>query len=145
MAIVYRIEQEKGTSFALWDGLVTADMFLTHARHLISDPNWPAGRGLHLSDVQTAALDASIDDEVLQTAASLFGKNPKISNLKLAIVAQDEFRRATAFERFFSSFPSAIIVFNSVETACIWLGIEPQDAAKTLRSLRAILRGEADS
>lgn len=145
MGIVYRIDKEKGISFALWHGVITADEFLTHAQRLLADPDWPAHRALHLSDLQTAHVDDSVDDAVLEKAASLFGSHPKLSNLKVAILAQEEFERAVSFERFFLRYRSSMIVFNSLETACIWLGIDLKVAALALQSLRAFLVGRDES
>jgi hypothetical protein len=34
---------------------------------------------------------------------------------------------------------STMIVFNNLETACIWLGVSLQDATTTLQFLRALL------
>ena len=140
MGIVYRIDKEQGISFALWHGLVTGDEFLIHVQHLLTDRDWPASRGLHLTDLQTATLDDSMDDLLLERAAGLFGSHPKISKIKAAILAQDEFRRAVSFEQYFLRYRSTMIVFNNLETACIWLGVSLQDATTALQSLRALLR-----
>lgn len=140
MSIVYRIDKDEGVSFALWDGVVTAEVFLAHANQLVSDADWPARRGLHLTDLQTTTLDASIDESILERSADLYGRHPKISTLKVAIVANEAFKKAVIFERFFLRYQPSVIVFNNLETACTWLGISPDTAAHTLRSLRKLVR-----
>jgi hypothetical protein len=140
MSIVYRIDKEEGVSFALWHGVVTAEEFLAHASQLVSDADWPAFRGLHLSDLQTTTLDASIEEGILEKSADLYGRHPKISTLKVAIVANEAFKKAVIFERFFLRYQPSVIVFNNLETACTWLGIRPDRAAEALRSLRKLVR-----
>ena len=100
MSIVYRIDKEKGYTLVVWEGVVTADEFLAHIRRLSSDTDWPPPRRLHLSDLHTASLDASMDEAILQAAAHLYGQHPdKIASMKVAIVATSAFWKAVEFER----------------------------------------------
>ena len=45
MSIVYRVDENLGVTFVVWDGTVTADQFLAHVRRLIADVNWPPRAG----------------------------------------------------------------------------------------------------
>src|ERR1041385_1355213 len=137
MSIIYRIDKELAVTFVLWDGLVTADEFLSHVQRLITDAAWLPQKYSHLSDLQTASLAAAIDETVLAKAADLFGKHPKLANLKGAIIANQEFRKATVFERLISRYEPSVIVFNDLETACTWLGIDVNRVTQTLQSLRS--------
>ena len=122
ISIVYRIEREKGYTLVLWVGVVTANQFLTHARRLSSDADWPPPRRLHFSDLRLASLDASMDEAILQTAADLYGQRPdKIANMKVAIVADNAFWKAIEFERIISRYWAFTIVFNALPTACTGL------------------------
>jgi hypothetical protein len=141
---VYRIEQERGIIFVLWDGAVTADEFLAHVQRLFSDAEWPPHRRLHLSDLRAASVGTSIDEATLQTAADLYGKHPKVASLKVAIVAGEAFEKAVIFERFVYRHVPSVIVFNSLNTACVWLGIDAGEAERTLQSLRAQSHGRTD-
>jgi hypothetical protein len=109
---------------------------------LLVDADWPPDK--HLSDLQTTIVDASIDEAILEKASDLFGKHPKISNLKVAIVADKAFKEAVVFERLILRYMPSVIVFNNLETACTWLGIEVDRAAPALRSLRSLSRGGTD-
>jgi hypothetical protein len=143
MSIVYRINQERGVAFVVWDGLVTADEWLAHVRRLLADADWPPDRRLHLSDLRTATPDASIDEVVLKQAADLFG--PQVANLRAAIVAGDAFEKAGIFERLITRYRPFVFVFNTLNPACGWLGVDVADAQRILESLRAKARGTRES
>ncbi len=138
MSIVYSIDKEKGITFVRWDGMVTADEFLAHVHRLTSDANWPPEKRLQLSDLRNTSTDSSIDKSTLETAADLFGKQTKkIADMKAAIVAQDEFNKAVAFERYVFKYIPSVIVFNDLHTACMWLGISVEEAEGALQRLQA--------
>jgi hypothetical protein len=139
VSISYRIDLERGLTAAVWDGQVTADDFLNHARRIIADPAWPAGEH-HLTDLRTATLDSSIDDAVLKRVADLYGKHPKIPNLRVAVVAGDEFEKAGLFERYIARYRPFLFVFNSLNPACAWLGLDAREITKILDEIR---RGES--
>ena len=144
MSIIYRIDKEQGITFALWHGLVTADEFLAHARKLLSDADWPPHKALHLSDIQTASIDASIDEATLETVANLYGQHPKIAKLTAAVVAGESFEKAVVFQNFIMRYRPSVIVFNTLNTACLWLGIYVDETERTLQSMRAEFRGKTD-
>ncbi len=143
MSILYRIDEKLGTAFAQWNGVVTAEEFLTHAQHLLSDPAWPPAGWLHLTDVRNTTPDASVDEGAIAKIAHLYGEHPKIANLKMAIVATDTFRKAMVFENVLLGYHPSVIVFNSLETACTWLGIDAEHAEQTLAEMRAEARAAA--
>ena len=144
MSIVYRIDQERGLAVVLWDGRVTADEFLAHARRLLADAEWPPPEGRHLTDLRSAIVDASIDDAVLKEAADLFGTHPKIAGLRVAIVAVDAFVQAAVdafvetgvFERLIPRHRPLMFVFDSLNPACEWLGVDANDVGRSLQSLK---------
>jgi hypothetical protein len=138
MSIVYRIDKEMGATLVLWEGIVTADDFLAHVRRLSSDADWPPPRRLHLSMLQMAALDASMDHATVERGADLYGQHRnKISNMKVAIVAGDAFRSAVVFERAIARYGASVIVFNSLDIASRWLGIGADNVERALQLLRA--------
>jgi hypothetical protein len=139
MSIVYRIEEERGVALVLWGGVVTADEWLTHVRRLVADPKWPPA--LHISDLRSAHLDPSIDEAAIQEGADLFGRHEKFAGLRAAIVAGDAFQKARVFEDMVAHHWGLVFTFNSLDPACRWLGIDPENAEQALESLRAQLRG----
>ena len=140
MSIVYRIEPDPGITYVVWDGSITAEEWLVHVQLLLSDPDWPPAGRLHLSDLRTATIDASIDEAVLRKGVELFGHHPNIANLRVAIVAGGEYRRAGVFERLSLRYPIFVFSFNTLRPACEWLGIDADHAERILRPLREQLR-----
>jgi hypothetical protein len=143
MSIVYRIDHAQGITLVLWDGVVTADEYLAHVRQLLSDADWPPHRHRQLGDLRTASVDA-IDEATLETAAALFGKHPEISHFKTAILASEAFNKAVIFKRFISRYRPSVIMFNSLDIACTWLGIDAHGTEHTLRLLRVQARGRTE-
>jgi hypothetical protein len=142
MSIVYRIDKEKGLAVVLWEGVVTADDFLAHVRRLCSDADWPPPQRLHLSHLGFTSLDASMDAAIIEKAAHLYGNHLQTGvNLKVAIVASEAFKKAVAFERVLLRYGVSVVVFNFLENACTWLGIEAEEIERTLRQLRGQARG----
>jgi hypothetical protein len=126
MSIMSHIDQQKGITLVLWNELVTAEEWLAHVSRLCSDPDWPPLRRLQLIDLQTAFLDPSIDERILERGANLYGQHSnKLENLKVAVVAPEAYRKGIIFESLMSRYEATVITFNSLDTACVWLGLEP--------------------
>jgi hypothetical protein len=134
MSIVYRIEN--GVALVLWDGLVKADEWLAHVRRLVADPAWPPSRAIHLSDLRSADIDASINNAVLMEAAGLFGSHANIRQLRAAIVAGDAYAKARMFEDLIARHRGMVFAFNSLRPACSWLGIDVNETEQSLEILR---------
>ena len=144
MGITYRIDKARGITVVLWDKLVTSEQFLAHVRTLLADAEWPPQQRLHLCDLRQASIDASIDEACLKSAADLYGtKREKISTMKVAIVAGEAFAKSKQFERFMSPYSATVIVFNNIETACAWLGVDVTHTKRKLDELRALPHGGA--
>jgi hypothetical protein len=140
MGIKYRIDQKKGITLALWEGLVTAEEFLAHVRRLTSDPDWPPPRRLHFADLRSTSLDASIDEGILETAADLYARRlERLAGMKAAIVAGSlqAYTKAVVVERLADRYGASVIVFNGLDTACTWLGVEVEEVEGALQELRA--------
>lgn len=142
MTIIYQIDKQGGVTYVVWDGVVAAEQYISHVKRLLADPEWPPSRGLHLSDLRSTTLDSTIDKSVLEKAVGLFAEHPKISIVKTAIVAHEAFHQALLYERLISPIEPSVIVFHSLDTACMWLGTDSGSAARTLNSLRARAREE---
>ena len=140
MTIIYHIDKQAGVTYVVWDGVVTAELYIAHVKRLLADPDWPPARGLHLSDLRSASLDSTIDKTVLEKAVAMFREHPKTPTVKTAIVAHEAFHQALLYERLISSIEPSVIVFHSLDTACMWLGTDSEAAARELNSLRARAR-----
>lgn len=136
MSIAYRIDRDRRLALTRWSGSVTAEEFLSHVRGLCSDPGWPpAPDGRQLCDLRLAFLDGSIDAGVLEEAASLYGQHPGIETLRVAIVADEAFRKAAKFDELYARQGGKSIVFNALGTACAWLGLSSADTERELVEL----------
>ena len=142
MTILYQIDKHAGVTYVVWDGVVAAEHYISHVKRLLADPAWPPARGLHLSDLRSTTLDSTIDKAVLEKAVGMFAEHPKISTIKTAIIAHEAFHQALLYERLISSIEPSVIVFHSLDTACMWLGTDSESAARALNSLRARAREE---
>jgi hypothetical protein len=94
---------------------------------------------LHLADLRVASDDASIDDGVLAQAADLYARHrDRIAGMKAAIVAGpvQAYTKAVAVERRLSRYGASVFVFNALDTACTWLGVNPDEVDRTLQGLR---------
>jgi len=78
-----------------------------------------------------------MDESTLQQAAEMYGSHPeKIRNMRVAIVAGEDFDKAVAFERIIARYGAAAIVFNFPDTARLWLDLDAEDVDRSLRQLR---------
>ena len=147
MGIVYRLDQGRDLAVVLWDGRVMADEFLAHLRRLLADPEWPPLDGRHLTDLRSTIVDASVDDAVLKEAVDLVGAHPRVGGLRVAIVAMDAFVEAAVnafietgvFDRLIPEHRPLIFVFDSLNPACEWLGVDAGNVGRRLQSLRTQL------
>ena len=113
-------------------------------RRLVADPDWPAKKRLHLTDLRTTSA-MNIDETTLKKVVAFVGKFPnKIAKMKMAMVADEAYQKSNIFQHLMSTFPLTVIAFNSLETACTWLGLNAQNTELALQQLRVRLRGGTD-
>ncbi len=67
----------------------------------------------------------------------------KIAGKKVAILASSQWRQAQAIEVRIESLGVTPIVFNGLDTACLWLGEDAAAVAAEIDRLRAELRRSA--
>ncbi len=67
-----------------------------------------------------------------------------VRDAKWAMIASETFVLAQRFGSYLEEEIRRLIVFNDLETACTWLGVDPVIVRKQVDELRAELRGEGD-
>ena len=140
MGIIHLCERQENVIFVVWDGAVTGGEWLAHARSLLVEPEWPI-ISRFIVDLRTVSNTESIGDEEIEQAVAIFTADPGIvAEKRVAIVATEEFRKAKRFVELVARFSSTIVVFNTLDTACMFLGISLVETRKTLEDLRADLR-----
>ncbi len=136
MGILYHMDHEKDVGYICWSGTVTAADFIAQARRNISDPDWPPQHGL-LADLRHASVNASFDAAFAAQVVKLYlPLQVKVRGLRAAIVANSLFEKAKIFERIVSGYSPSVIVFNDLDTACVWLGVDVKTAKANLQLLR---------
>jgi hypothetical protein len=137
MSIVYRIDKTIGATFVVWDGAVTDEEFLSHTSRMASDPGWPPPQKMHLVDLTSLTSTDGVSVQALEEGAAAWGKlGVRVAGLRAAVVANDAFDKSRVFEALVARYGVNVIVFNSLHTASIWLGIDAEKAESALNALR---------
>ena len=141
MGIAYRCDEKTGLSLSVWDGEVTTDDRRRHIAALASDPDWGA-RGRLLTDLTgVSAAGRPSAKSVLDAAAEFSEKLAgQVRNAQWAIVAGETFVLAQRFGSYLEEEVHRLIVFNDLDTACTWLGVDAADARELIGELRESLR-----
>ncbi len=140
MSIVYRIDKDRGVAFSVWQGDVTPADFLATLQAELADPDWPPRRRAQLVDLRTYTVleDAAAVQAAIANAIGIYAEHrDKVARMRMAIVASDAFAQALSFQRLSLPGPLKVIVFNSLPTACAWLGLDMMEAERALEELRS--------
>ena len=141
MGIAFRTSRPSGLSVAVWDGEVTAAQRNAHISAIAADPEWGAG-ALLLTDL-TSVAEASrpTPAEVLEAASSFVEHvAAQVRNAKWAMVAGETFAHAQRFSAYVEEAVQRLIVFNELDTACTWLGVDVAEVRSVVADLRLELR-----
>ena len=138
MAIAYRCDDSTGLCVSVWDGEVTDDERRRHIAALAADPEWGA-QGLLLTDLTGIAASARpTAKQVLEAAADFAEKLAgQVRDAKWAMVAGETFVLAQRFGSYLEEEVRRLIVFNDLDTACTWLGVDTATARVIIDDLRA--------
>ena len=139
MGIAYRCDSNLRCTFVVWDGDVTPRQWQDRERSLFDDPAFPPGP-LVLADLSTSRAPSITNEAIDEMAASWRDSVPKMGSIKMAILPDGAWDKARRFEREVDGSGIRTIVFTSLHTACVWLGLEPSVALSVLDELRAGLR-----
>ena len=140
MAITHYSDKQKGITIIVWDGTVVWDDWLEHVQELVIDPHW---RSLprFIADLRSVTDTSAIQEKELELAAIAIAENRAALAMKTgAVVASDEFWQAQRFGKLIEGFGTSTIVFNTLETACVFLGLDPIETSQSIEQLRSQLR-----
>jgi hypothetical protein len=91
---------------------------------------------LQLTDGRRASTNTPLDEATMKKAVNLYNADPeKLIGFRAATVAHETFEWAALFQKFSSGLAPAVIVFNSMDTACLWLGIDLTEAERVFKLL----------
>ena len=129
MAIEYQLDMSRGLTLVVWDGDVTFDESTNYLIRLAADSDYPPGP-LHLTDLTTAADVAPPETDLLTELVA--GSDP----FRMAIVAPDTSAAARHFEEAAEAVGTTVAVFDDLQAAGAWLGIDHEAAGATLDAIR---------
>ena len=129
----------------VWDGQVSgAEWKQNVGERLEDDPAWPRGRRrlIDLTTLDPSAIGVS-DIEVVVA----FGRERihHVAGRRQAVVAVLAWDLAQEFARRSTELGATTIVFDRLEPACAWLGVDPAAARPVARELRAALRSDGSA
>jgi hypothetical protein len=142
MGIAYSCDKDKGVSYEVWAGMVTGNDWVEHVRRQVADPEWPAG-DRSLTDLRLISNNSSIGKAEMEEVVALYGAHPaKLAQGRAAVVAGKDFQLSPLFRIFTSRHGFRLIVFNDMLLACKWLGLDLNEAERSVAWLRAKLVAE---
>jgi hypothetical protein len=140
MGIMHWTNVQRGVVYTVWDGAVTWMEWKEHASALITGPDWR--RSSRFVVDMRSVTNTSFASEQVEQASALFTMNRlSLTGKRGAIIAQEEFRNARKFESLIAPTGIAMVVFNSLDTACLFLGLDFAETHGELERLRMQLRG----
>lgn len=132
MTIIQHFDARKDTVFVVWVGTVTPQDWFSKAENLASHPLWAKSMRL-LADVRSVQDTSSISVADMQHVIQILTRDPSpLKGKRLAILARDQFGRARQFSHMIGRFGISSVVFNNLDTACLFLGMDTAYAYQTL-------------
>jgi hypothetical protein len=119
----------------LWTGTISHDELLAHERRHLSDSSIARGASV-LVDATSASFETT--PEAVHEVTDLYRRaGEKLRVGKSAILVNESaYDRARLYERQAADLGVRVILFNSLDVACTWLGIDVTTAWTELKKLR---------
>jgi hypothetical protein len=136
MPVEYIVLNQGALVVEFWTGTISHDEVLAHERRHLSDSSIAPGASV-LVDAIRASFETTL--EAVHEVTDLYrrsGKKLRVGKSAI-LVNQLAYDRARVYERQASDCGVTVILFNSLDVACIWLGIDSQTARTELEKLRA--------
>jgi hypothetical protein len=119
----------------LWTGTISHDEVLSHERQHLSDSSIQRG-----ASVLAVATDASFETTLKQIHEVTDLYRRFIGNLRVGkaaiLVNESTYDRGRLYEKQATDLGLRVILFNSLDVACVWLGIDITTVHKELEKLR---------
>ena len=136
MGIAYRCDGTAGLSVSVWEGTITPDEARQHIANLAADPDWGACRFV-VTDLSRVSQAARPTPERMTELAEVFLRQlaRKTAIVKWAFVADRELAQAATLEAHMAHEVRRMLVFDSLEPACKWLGVGIGDVQEIVTEL----------
>ena len=139
MGHAYTIRKEERLVIEVWVGKITKNELLEHERKHIKDPDLPSAPRV-LIDITAAHFDPAIGNKEIEEFVDLYREHrDKTAGAKVAVVAEQEFQIAKKYESKAMRLAIDVIVFNEIDNACTWLGVNMREAQQWIHSKRVDL------
>ena len=134
MPCKFLIAMDENAVLEQWTGAVTLDELIAHKQRLSRDPSIKAGASV-LSDFTRATIEISPEGvRKLSEMDKDARGNAAISRYAL-LVDYDVYEEAQLFADEVNNHGKSVIIFNSLELAATWLGMEFEKVRENLQSV----------
>ncbi len=124
MSIIQKFDEQKRVVFVVWAETVTTEEWFGYISRLVSNQAWSRTPCL-LVDLLPVRDTSSIGNAEIDRATEIFASDSKaLRGKKVAVLARDEFGRARYFGDLVARLGVSLIVFNNLDTACLFLGLD---------------------
>ncbi len=136
MPVKYVVLNQGTMVVELWTGTISHEEVLAHERRHLSDSSIARGASV-LVDATSASFETT--PEAVHEVTDLYrrsGEKLRVGN-SAVLVNASAYDRARLYERQATDLGVRVILFNSLDVACVWLGIDVTAASTELKKLRA--------
>lgn len=135
MPVEYVVLNQGALVLELWTGTISHDEVLAHERRHLSDSSITRGASV-LADATSATFETT--PELVHEVTDLYrrpGKKLRVGK-SAVLVTESAYDRARVYEKQATDLGVQVILFNSLNVACAWLGIDVTTVCKELAKLR---------
>jgi hypothetical protein len=136
MPVEYVVLNQGALVVELWMGTISHEEVLAHERRHLSDSSIAHGASV-LVDANNASFETT--PEAVHEVIDLYrrsGEKLRVGKSAL-LVNRQAYDRARLYERQATDLGVRVILFNSLNVACTWLGVDVTTVHKELKKLRA--------
>ena len=141
MPVKYVVLNQGSLVLELWTGVISHDEVLTHERQHLSDASIARGASV-LVDATGASFETSM--EAVHEVTDLYRRS--IEKLRVGkaalLVNESTYDRARVYEKQSTDHGMRVIIFNSLDVASAWLGVDVTRAREAFEKLRSCLAKE---
>jgi hypothetical protein len=135
MPVEYVVLNQGALVLELWTGTISHDELLAHERRHLRDSSIACGASV-LADALSASFETT--PEAVHELTDLYRQSAE--NLRVGkaaiLVNESAYDRARLYEKQAIDLGVPVILFNTLDVACAWLGIDVTAARKELEQLR---------
>lgn len=138
MPVKYVVLNQGSLVLELWAGAISHDEILTHERQHLSDASIARGASV-LVDATGASFETAA--EAVHEVTDLYRRS--IEKLRVGkaalLVNESSYDRARAYEKQSMDLGMRVILFNSLDVACAWLGADVARTREAFEQLRSCI------